>query len=345
MRIGTALGWRVVISVVAVSLCQAQSNENGADSSDNATQPTLQSRAATGDRNAQEELGQTCEAHHDYREALNWFQLAARQGSSEAEVSLAFLYVMGLGVEKNASQAVHWYRLAAEQGNPDGEFNMGVSYLSGQGVEQDQTLARKWLSSALAHGEGGRAANLMGTSYEVGPERDYAEALGWYSKAAEMGYAEAQYNVCRLTAQGFAKPTDFQGAIKWCSVLAESGDQWGQYGMGQINENGIGMPPNLEAAASWYLKSAEQGNPAAQLSLGAMYANGKGVKRNLIQAYVWVALAASRKHPEAQPYLKSVAANMSKPQIAAARGMALKWAHKHPIDPDNNLDRIVYKSD
>jgi TPR repeat protein len=47
---------------------------------------------------------------------------------------------------------------------------------------------------------------------------DLNEAFNWYNKAAEMGYSEAQYNVCRLAAQGLASPSDYKRAIDWCTT-------------------------------------------------------------------------------------------------------------------------------
>jgi len=81
-----------------------------------------------------------------------------------------------------------------------------------------------------------------------------------------MGYREAQYNVCRLTAQGLVSPADYKRATDWCSTLAESGDPWGEYGLARMLEEGVGTQPDLKKAAEWYTKSAEQGNPALSLA-------------------------------------------------------------------------------
>jgi TPR repeat protein len=341
MRIETKLCWSIAIAILAASLCQAQTNESSSDNT--GAELSLQHRAEAGNREAQNQLGLSAEAGQDYREAFKWFQLAANQGLSGAQVSLAFFYVMGLGTEKDLDQAFHWYSLAAAQGNPDAEYSVGVCYLHGEGVEQNLTLARKWISSALTHGDGGRSANGMGLTYEHDSPKDYAEALVWYSKAAEMGYGEAQYNVCRLAAQGLANPADYAGALKWCSKLADSGNEWGEYAMGRISQDGVGIQPDFKKAAEWFQKSAEQGNPAAQLTLGAMYSEGKGVKRDLVKAYMWIAVAGSGKHPDALAELESLTANMSKSQISAGQALALKWTQDHPRDPEQNLDHIVYK--
>jgi TPR repeat protein len=341
MRVKRRLCWPIVFSIIAASLCQAQADENSTESANVGTEQTRQQIAEAGNREAQNELGIIAQGNHDYRGAFNWFQLAANQGLSGAQVGLGFLYDMGLGVEKDFDQAAHWYGLAAAQGDPDGEFDLAMCYLHGEGVEQDQTLARKWFSSALKHGDGGRSLNGIGLTYEDG-QRDYAEAFHWYLKAAEMGFGEAQYNVCRMSAQGLGTAADYPEAVKWCSKLADSGDEWGQFGMGRIYEDGTGVPPDPVKAFQWYRKSAEQGNPAAQVSLGAMYSDGKGVRRDPVKAYMWVAVAGSGKHPDAQAALETLTDNMNKRQISAAQALALKWMQEHPPDPEKSLDHIEY---
>ena len=338
--------WAVAILIVATSLCQAQEIPPGQDGTNAGADSPLRQKAEAGDSGAQYELGLRAEQRQDYREAFKWFQLAAKQGLNGAQVDLAYLYVTGFGTVKDLEQAVHWYSLAAAQGNPNGEYSLGICYLHGEGVEQNLTLARKWISLALSHGDGARSTNAMGLTYEIGFEKDLNGALVWYNKAAEMGYAEAQFNVCRLTAQGLVSPDDYARAIHWCTTLAESGDAWGEYGLARICEQGVGMPPDLAKAAEWYKKSAEQGNPAAQLSLAALYSDGKGVQKDLVEAYKWATIAGAGKHPEAQDFMESLTVQMTKMQISSAQSLAVKWRQEHPLDPESSqtLDHVVYNT-
>jgi uncharacterized protein len=172
MRITTSLWTLLAVAIARSSLCQSQESttDYGADDANAVTAPTIQHKAEAGDRNAQNQLGLIAQAEQNYHEALKWFQLAADQGLSDAQVSLALLYTRGLGTEKDFAKAAHLYTLAAAQHNVDGEFDLGVCYLNGEGVEQNSTLARKWMALALAHGDGGRSANGLGLTYETGPQ-------------------------------------------------------------------------------------------------------------------------------------------------------------------------------
>jgi len=346
MRLRIEPFWTVAILIVAASLCHAQVVETYQGEARAGSALSVRQKADAGDSGAQYELGLEAEQRQDYRDAFKWFQLAAKQGLNGAQVDLAYLYVTGFGTVKDLEQAVHWYSLAAAQGNPNGEYSLGICYLHGEGIEQNSALARKWISLALSHGDGSRSVNAMGLTYETGPETDLNEALKWYQKAAEMGYREAQYNVCRLTAQGLVSPADYKRATDWCSTLAESGDPWGEYGLARMLEEGVGTQPDLKKAAEWYTKSAEQGNPAAQFSLAAVYSQGKGVPKDLVEAYKWAMIAGAKKHPEARDFMEGLTVRMTSRQISSAQSLALKWTQEHPLDPESSqtLDHIVYNT-
>ena len=54
--------------------------------------------------------------------------------------------------------------------------------------------------------------------------RDVAESLKWYRKAAEQGFAEAQYNLGASYYHGDGVPKDDVEAYAWLSVAAAGGD-------------------------------------------------------------------------------------------------------------------------
>jgi TPR repeat protein len=67
-----------------------------------------------------------------------------------------------------------------------------------------------------------------------GVAKDYSAAAGFYRKAAEAGYAPAQYDLAYLY------------------------------------EMGLGVERDMKQAAIWYRKAADQGEPEAQNNLGTL---------------------------------------------------------------------------
>lgn len=100
-----------------------------------------------------------------------------------------------------------------------------------------------------------------------GKKKNNIEALKWFKKAAEQGYADAQYNLgyCYLTGQGVSQ--DYSKAVMWYRKAAENGLAYAQYSLGFCYENGQGVLKDIKEAKRWYWKAAKQKYPDAQEAL------------------------------------------------------------------------------
>ena len=142
----------------------------------------------------------------------------------------------------------------------------------------------------------------LGAIYEhgLGVPQDYLQAADWYRKAAEKGFAEAQY------------------------------------GLGFLYLNGYGVPKDFNQATTWMLKAAEQGETKAQYNLGVSYVNGEGVNRDLNEGYFWIFLANARTTDSslkqyAENSLREDAEVMKKSDIKSAQKRAQAWLNEHPF--------------
>jgi TPR repeat protein len=99
---------------------------------------------------------------------------------------------------------------------------------------------------------------------------------------------------------------DYSAAYNEWLPLAELGDAEAQYNLGVMFDEGAGMEQDLAAAAKWYRKAAEQGFVDAQTNLGIMYYHGQGVSRDLAEAARWFRQAASQGDSEAAKYLENI---------------------------------------
>jgi len=84
--------------------------------------------------------------------AVEEWQLAVGEGNLDAAVSLADLYLTGIGVPADPKEAVRLYRLAAEQGHGVAQLNLGDLYARGLGVERNLIEAHLWLTRAADQG-------------------------------------------------------------------------------------------------------------------------------------------------------------------------------------------------
>jgi TPR repeat protein len=80
-------------------------------------------------------------------------------------------------------------------------------------------------------------------------------------------------------------------------------------------------------AARWFRKAAEQGDATeAQFRLGHMYYQGQGVPQDHAQAHMWFDLAISRGETEISEGWRTVAAEMTPPEIAEVERLVRKWS-------------------
>jgi TPR repeat protein len=134
-------------------------------------------------------------------------------------------------------------------------------------------------------------------------EKDIAESLKWYRKAAEQGHAEAQnwLGMCYLNGWGIAK--DHKSAVEWLKKAAEQGNALAQFNLGVCYENGNGVEKNYSEAVKLYRKAAEQGDALAQCNLGICYFKGWGIAKDHKSAVEWFKKAAEQGNSDAQYWL------------------------------------------
>ncbi|CAE8713111.1 unnamed protein product [Polarella glacialis] len=116
-------------------------------------------------------------------------------------------------------------------------------------------------------------------------------------KAAELGNAEAQFQLAQLSRLGSPgvglppRPTD---ATTWYRRAAEQGHAAAQLRLGAACHDGVGQAADPAEAVKWYQKAAGRGSASAQFLLGLAYTNGDGVARNISEASIWLSRAAQQ---------------------------------------------------
>lgn len=102
---------------------------------------------------------------------------------------------------------------------------------------------------------------------------------------------------------------DYADAYDEWLPLAELGDAEAQFNIGVMLDEGAGRARDLAAAVSWYRKAAEQGFVDAQTNLAMMYLRGDGVEKDRRSAADWLRRAADQGDSEAARLLQELAGN------------------------------------
>ena len=115
--------------------------------------------AEQGSPEAQFALGQISYSSKDYNKALEWLTPAAQQGNTGALNNLGVMYFKGQGLDQNFEAALNLYTLAAERGHGPSQISLGSMYFKGQGVTKDNIRAYMWMDIAATNGRANAVRN------------------------------------------------------------------------------------------------------------------------------------------------------------------------------------------
>ena len=120
----------------------------------------------------------------------------------------------------------------ANQGGADAQFSLGLLYKRGAGTIQDTKQAVYWYTKAAEQGH-------VQAQYELGSEylfsgddevpQDYKQSVYWYTKAAEQGHILAQNKLGKIYEYGEEAPQDYKQAFFWYTKAAEQGHVFAEY--------------------------------------------------------------------------------------------------------------------
>ena len=130
-----------------------------------------------------------------------------------------------------------------------------------------------------------RQKEMMVTSMHAYAEGNYIIAYNEFKMLAEVGYADAQFNLATMYYNGEAVTQDYKEAMKWYRLAAEQGTE--------------------EAVRS-------------QHNLGWMYDEGLGVIQDNIIAYMWYNIAVVNGHQDSENARESVKNNLTDEQFNKA---------------------------
>jgi TPR repeat protein len=136
----------------------------------------------------------------------------AEAGDVEAQFRLGSAYDSGAGVPRDGTQARKWYRRAAEAGHAEAQNSM-ASVLQ---AERRYEEARSWYERAAAQGHP-LATNSLGYLYDLGlgVSQDRRKGFELYSSAADLGWAEAMWNLANIYGAGQLGEKDLDMACVW----------------------------------------------------------------------------------------------------------------------------------
>jgi len=139
-------------------------------------------------------------------------KVKAEAGDAEAAFRVGAAYDFGHGAPHDGAEAFKWYRMAADAGFAEAQNSLG----SGMQAEKRYDEARGWYERAAAQHHP-QATNNLAYLYDLGlgVPQDRHKGFELYSLAAELGWAEAMWNLANMYGGGQIGPEDMFMACVW----------------------------------------------------------------------------------------------------------------------------------
>ena len=137
---------------------------------------------------------------------------SANLGNTEAQFKLGSAYDSGQGVTRNGNEALKWYLMAAEAGNAEAQNSVG----SGYQAKKQYMLAYEWYEKAAKQNHA-LATNNLGYLHDLGlgVPQDRKKGYDLYLKSANLGWAEAMYNIGQMLGSGQLGEVDINEGCVW----------------------------------------------------------------------------------------------------------------------------------
>lgn len=244
----------------------------------------------------------------DLEKAIGYYRMAIEGGFAHAKVNLASLYDLD---ENRPDQAIPLLQAVADSGDAAAMTALYVAYANGRGVAVDRGEALKWLVRATEAGDA-YGQCLLGARYENPewekngdqlvrlPPPNWPEAVGWYHRSADQGWAGGQYHLGLCYIEGHGVEQDEERGLGLLRLAADQDHVYAEMDLADLYARGIGMPRNDEDRPIALLQRVVKGNlqdnhgeiREAYDLLIFRYVCGVGTERDLYVAAEWYCQAA-----------------------------------------------------
>ena len=161
------------------------------------------------------------------RESYHWLRKAAKGGSKRAQEELGVPVCYGPEDWPGEWKPTAWVLDRAENGDPRAQAEMGQRYYFGEGYNHNESEALRWSLLAATAGEL-LAQYILGLIYTYGSDdiRDPHLAAGWLHRSAMQGYLPAIPHLGLAYLEGRGVRKDRVKAYMWFKIMSVRGLGW-----------------------------------------------------------------------------------------------------------------------
>ena len=229
----------------------------------------------------------------NYERAFDLYEQAALLGNSTVNFDLAEMYFYGLGVDVNYSKALELFLLSDKSGNKESYFFLGYIYSEQTNTVYDYSLAVRYYEKAILLDDVKAMTNLATMFLEDENESTNKRAISLYTKAAELGYKEAQTLLGIEYEYGENVDVNIDEARRFYEMSASLESEVGTYLLAKLYEIEFGgKEKNIKRIFELLTIASKNGNELAHNDLARMYFYGESVEKNYLKAFELFNMAA-----------------------------------------------------
>lgn len=222
------------------------------------------------------------------QDAVRCFRRAANRGHEDAFVELASCCREGVGMERNPAQAEVWLKQLASKGNA-----RATRMLEEWAKPVGPVIPVEPKPAETKPESNAPSVNTAAQIREI-PADEIKAAVRKEEPVYEVPAASKSAEALFREGKRLFMAKDDAGAYTMFLQAAEMGLAEAQYEVGECYAHKRGVEENPAEATAWYRRAAEQGNRDAQFRLGLHYYFGYGVAKNPEEAKKWLSLAAAQ---------------------------------------------------
>ena len=239
----------------------------------------------------------------------------ADNGDVQSQLDLGYMFLYGAnGADVDYKQAIHYYELAAKSQNPTALNNMGSLYFNGIGTEVNYPKAISYFEEAAKLGSNDAALNLaiiyLGNTTKSRTKEEWTKIYKLLNQAQKSNYA-AKYLLGYAYYVGFLVDKNDLEAFKLIKEAADNNYDEAQFVLSDFYIKGKGTVKNYTQAVKYLRAAAHQGHLGALMKLAQILAEGKIYTQNIMNAHVLYNVAsvmgakdAAEKRDELEKMLK-----------------------------------------
>jgi TPR repeat protein len=276
-------------------------------------------------------------------ETFQWFKQSAELNDPLACLELSKCYDCGWGVETNFASYHYWRIKAAMLGATEAQYLMGVAYRTGDGVPKDTNASLVWYRKAAVKNHPKALYDLAVHYFEDRTNRtSLIMANNYLFLAAQAGNRQSQFQCAMSCFRGDVAPVNFENGRQWLAKAAEAGWAQAEFCLFQLYYNGVAPAPQCPPypkdkveAIKWIRRAADHKNLQAQSTLAIMLIRGMDVETDKTAAEKLLRNAAEHGYAQAQNDLGFAIENgdiSSMDMVESA--MWCKLAKSHLTDPN-----------